>query len=77
MVSHLCIPIHHCVSRHAVFAVPCIYLECTLGDLVLLSLKEMGWLKVATEMSLLVSMLFQTFLNPLKFLMDFNILVKR
>ena len=36
----------------------------------------MRWVKVATEMSSLVSMLFRTFLNPLKFLMEiFNILV--
>ena len=35
----------------------------------------MRWVKVATEMSSLVSMLFRTFLNPLKFLMEiFNIL---
>ena len=30
----------------------------------------MRWVKVATEMSSLVSMLFRTFLNPLKFLME-------
>ena len=37
----------------------------------------MRWVKVATEMSSLVSMLFRTFLNPLKFLMEFfNILVR-
>ena len=36
----------------------------------------MRWVKVVTEMSSLVSMLFRTFLNPLKFLMEiFNILV--
>ena len=38
--------------------------------------QRMRWVKVATEMSSLVSMLFRTFLNPLKFLMEiFNILV--
>ena len=37
--------------------------------------RRMRWVKVATEMSSLVSMLFRTFLNPLKFLMEiFNIL---
>ena len=36
----------------------------------------MRWVKVATEMSSLVSMLFRTFLNPLKFFMEIlNILV--
>ena len=35
----------------------------------------MRWVKVATEISSLVSMLFRTFLNSLKFLMEiFNIL---
>ena len=38
--------------------------------------RKMWWVKVASEMSSLVSMLFWTFLNPLKFLMEiFNILV--
>ena len=36
----------------------------------------MRWVKIATKMSSLVSILFRTFLNPLKFLMEiFNILL--
>ena len=49
--------------------------EFTPWDLARTSDPERNVMGQSTEMSLLVSMLFQTFLNPLKYLLDFYILV--